>query len=241
MIYCFDIDGTICSSVPNSQYALAKPRLNVVCEINRLHDAGHVIKILTARGSVSGIDYTDLTRSQLAEWGVPYHELIMNKKPHADLFVDDRAVHIDTWLQSIPTVRGIVAGAFDVIHPGYVNMLLEAKSVCTHLTVGLHCDPSLDRQEKLKPVLSVEERKVILQSLRMVDEVVAYETESQLYDLLKTGSFDVRFLGDDYKGKAITGADLDLNIHWIDRSHSYSTTTMKRAIYESVAEKDRQP
>ena len=240
MIYCFDIDGTICTGVPNSQYDLAKPLLNVVNEINRLHDSGHVIKFLTARGSVSGIDYTDLTERQLAEWGVRYHELIMNKKPHAHLFVDDRAVHINDWLQTIPTVRGIVAGAFDVIHPGYVSMFREAKSVCTHLTVALHRDPSLDRQEKLKPVLSLEERKMVLQSLRMVDEVVPYGTEAELYDLLRTGSFDVRFLGDDYRDKAITGADLDLTIHWIDRSHSYSTTTMKRAIHDSVANKVQQ-
>ena len=118
-------------------------------------------------------------------------------------------------------------------------MFAEAKQVCTNLTVALHADPSMQRREKLKPVLTVEERSLILKSIRYVDnEVVAYDTEDDLYDFLKTGSFDVRFLGDDYKNRAITGADLEIRIHWIDRSHCYSTTGMKRAIYETFAEND---
>lgn len=237
MIYCFDIDGTICTSVEDSQYTQARPHSHVVGEINRLYDEGHTIKIMTARGSVSGIDYADLTERQLHEWGVKYHELIMNAKPHAHLFVDDRAINVESWLEQIPPVRGVVAGAFDIIHPGYVRLFAEAKRVCTNLTVALHVDPSIDRHTKLKPVLSVGERSLILRSIRYVDEVVPYATEDDLYAILKTGSFDVRFLGEDYRGNAITGSDLDIDIHWVDRSHSYSATNMKRAIYESVAQK----
>jgi glycerol-3-phosphate cytidylyltransferase len=238
MIYCFDIDGTICTTVEDSQYQLAQPFEHVIQEINRLYGAGNVIKMMTARGSVSGKDYTDLTQRQLAEWGVKYHELIMNTKPHAHLFVDDRGIHIDAWLAQVTPVRGIVAGAFDIIHPGYVRMFAEAKRFCTHLTVALHVDPSVQRPTKLKPVLTVEERATILKSIRYVDEVVTYDTEEDLRHLLERGDFDVRFIGDDYRyqPEKITGRDLDIAVHWIDRTHSYSTTNMKRAIYESVAE-----
>jgi len=238
MIYCFDIDGTICSSVQESTYIEARPHAYVIGEINRLYDGGNFIKIVTGRGSVSGKDHTELTRRQLEEWGVKYHELIMNTKPHADLFIDDRAINIDAWLQQIPLVRGVVAGAFDIIHPGYVRMFAQAKQVCTNLTVALHSDPSVLRRSKLKPVQTVEERSLILKSIRYVDEVVPYDTENDLYDLLKTGAFDVRILGEDYKNQAITGADLDIKIHWIERSHNYSTTSIKRAIHDTVAEKD---
>jgi glycerol-3-phosphate cytidylyltransferase len=239
MIYCFDIDGTICTSVEDSQYQLARPFEHVIREINRLHDAGNVIKLMTARGSVSGKDYTELTQRQLADWGIQYHQLIMNAKPHAHLFVDDRAIHIDAWLEQMAPVRGIVAGAFDLIHPGYVRMFAEAKRVCTHLTVALHIDPSIQRPAKLKPVLTVEERATILQSIRYVDAVVNYATEDDLYEVLEQGNYDLRFIGDDYRDQPemITGGDLNIAIHWIDRSHSYSTTSMKRAIYDTVAEK----
>jgi glycerol-3-phosphate cytidylyltransferase len=233
MIYCFDIDGTICTTVDRSRYTEARPHTHVIGEINRLYDQDNIIKIMTGRGCVSGKDYTELTRRQLEEWGVKYHELIMNVKPHADLFIDDRAINIEAWLEQLPQLRGVVAGAFDIIHPGYVRMFAEAKQVCTNLTVALHVDPSMQRRNKLKPVLTVEERSLILKSIRYVDEVIAYDTEDDLFELLKTGRFDVRFLGDDYRNQPITGADLDVKIHWIQRSHGYSATRMKKAVYDT--------
>lgn len=238
MIYCFDIDGTICTSVENSQYESARPFPYMIDAINRLYDEGHVIKVMTARGCVSRVDYTELTRKQLREWGLRYHELIMNVKPHAHLFVDDRGIHVDAWLQQSISVRGVVAGAFDVIHPGYIAMFAEAKRVCTHLTVALHSDPTIERESKLRPVLTSEERSLILRSIRYVDDVAIYETEDDLYALLRDGIFDVRFLGEDYRSRPITGADLGIKIHWIDRSHDYSATNMKRAIHDSVAARE---
>ena len=92
MIYCFDLDGTLCTSVENSNYELAEPDVIVINEINRLHEQGDVIKIMTARGCVSNKDYTELTNHQLSIWGVKYNELIMNKKPHANIFIDDRGI-----------------------------------------------------------------------------------------------------------------------------------------------------
>lgn len=239
MIYCFDVDGTICGNVENAQYHLAEPNIGVIDEINRLYDAGNVIKVVSARGSASGWDHQELTRKQLDEWGVRFHELVVDAKSHAHLLVDDRGPHVEAWLANVPATRGVVAGAFDVIHPGYVHMFAEAKRVCNHLTILLHADPSAQREAKLKPVLSVDERSFVLNAIRYVDDVVVYETEDDLYQLLKTGRFAVRFLGDDYRGKPITGADLAIPIHWIERSHNYSTTNMKRAIYETVAQKSK--
>ena len=93
MIYCFVIDGTICTSVENSRYEQAKPFSKMVSKINELYNCGHTIKIMTARGCVSGKDWSDFTEKQLKDWGVLYHELIMNQKPHAHVFVDDKAIN----------------------------------------------------------------------------------------------------------------------------------------------------
>lgn len=241
MIYCFDLDGTICSSVEKSQYELAVPDVQVVNEINRLYDSGHKIKIMTARGCISQIDHTNITKKQLREWGVKYHELIMHVKPHAHLFIDDKAVNIEDWKKQIPQVKGIIASAFDVIHPGYIRMFKDAKLYCNHLTVALHEDPSLERSIKLKPVQTVEERKEILQSIRYVDDVVTYKVEDEYLGYLKSGEYNVRFLGTDYKTRPYTGPEIAIDIVWLDReSHEYSSTRLKTQIYESVKVKKEQ-
>mgnify|MGYP001223553657 CR=1 FL=1 len=98
MKYMVDIDGTICSSVKNSRYELAQPIPKMVHRLNKLYNDGHTIKIMTARGCVSGKDWSDFTAKQLDDWGIKYHELIMNKKPHADVFVDDKAINAAAFL-----------------------------------------------------------------------------------------------------------------------------------------------
>lgn len=100
MIYCFDIDGTICSLRPNSDYENAEPFPEMVEKINDLFRQGHTIKMFTARGCTSGIDHTALTESQLSEWGVKFHELIMNQKPHYDLLVDDKAINVEDFMRA---------------------------------------------------------------------------------------------------------------------------------------------
>ena len=130
-------------------------------------------------------------------------------------------------------IKGVVAGAFDVYHPGYVKMLKEAKENCNVLIVLLHTDPSIERPEKLRPILSPAARKEMLESIKYVDEVIRYTYEEQLLDLLKIGEFDIRFLGDDYKNKPFTGDNLNIAIHWIDRSHGWSTTKYKQMLIES--------
>lgn len=129
--------------------------------------------------------------------------------------------------------KGVIAGNFDVLHPGYVKMFREMQENCTVLIVLLHTDPSIERPHKLKPILSVEERKEMLLSLKDVDDVIRYTYEEQLYDLLKVGEFDIRFLGDDYRGKPFTGDDLKIPIHYLNRDHGWSTTKFKKLIAES--------
>jgi glycerol-3-phosphate cytidylyltransferase len=128
---------------------------------------------------------------------------------------------------------GVIAGSFDVIHPGYVYMFDECKQNCDHLVVYLHNDPSIERPEKLKPILSVEERRNILFALG-IPTVIAYDNEKELYWMLHDGNFDVRFLGDDYIDKTFTGDDLDIPIHYLNRDHGWSTTKFKKLIADEV-------
>lgn len=100
---------------------------------------------------------------------------------------------------------GIIAGNFDVIHPGYINMFNQCVENCDKLIILLQGDPTIERPEKCKPVLSIKERTDILLSLRQVSKVVVYNIESELYTRIKELNPDVRFLGDDYIGRSFTG------------------------------------
>jgi glycerol-3-phosphate cytidylyltransferase len=129
---------------------------------------------------------------------------------------------------------GVIAGNFDVIHPGYIKMFKECKENCDNFTVLLHSDPSIERSEKLSPILSVEERDEILYSIKYIDNIFIYDTEQELLNLLNIIRPQVRFLGDDYKGKKFTGDNLNIPIHYLDRSHGWSTTKFKVLITKSV-------
>ena len=129
--------------------------------------------------------------------------------------------------------KGVIAGNFDVLHPGYIAMFKEMKENCTCLIILLHTDPSIERPHKLRPILSSKERKEMLESIKYVDDVIRYTYEEQLYDLLKMGEFDIRFLGDDYINKPFTGDDLKIPIHYMNRDHGWSTTKLKQLIAES--------
>ena len=129
---------------------------------------------------------------------------------------------------------GVIAGNFDVIHPGYIHLFNECKEFCTELIILLHEDPSIERPEKLKPILNLDERKMILSSLSQVDQIIPYKLEVDLYQLLTNLDIDIRFLGDDYKSKPFTGDDLNIPIHFLDRSHGWSTTRFKNKIAKST-------
>lgn len=129
---------------------------------------------------------------------------------------------------------GVIAGSFDAIHPGYIHMFNECKKYCNYFIVLLHEDPTNERPEKLKPILSVRERLLILYSLKQVNLVMTYKTEEELYMILEEMNPDVRFLGDDYIGKPFTGNDLDIPIHYLNRDHGWSTTKYKQLIANSL-------
>ena len=93
-IYCIDIDGTICSK--EDDFANAKPHKEIIDKINKLYDEGHKIIMFTARNERTKPDYKEITRQQLSNWGVKYHELMFGK-PYADYYIDDKAVHINDW------------------------------------------------------------------------------------------------------------------------------------------------
>lgn len=97
MVYCFDIDGTICSNT-DGDYHKADPRPDVIQKINALLDYGHTIYFYTARGATTGLDWRELTEKQLHEWGVRYHRLYFGK-PTADFYVDDKSINIEDWLK----------------------------------------------------------------------------------------------------------------------------------------------
>jgi len=88
--YCFDLDGTLCSNT-EGEYAQAVPLPERILKVNELYDQGNKILIYTARGTVTGIDWRELTQNQLDEWGIKHHELRLGK-PFADIYVDDRGV-----------------------------------------------------------------------------------------------------------------------------------------------------
>ena len=238
MKYCFDLDGTICDTPlrPDDNkpgYLESTPYPFMVDQVNRLFDEGHKIIIMTARGRGSGIDWTQLTIEQLDRWGVKYHELEpMFHKPTADLFIDDKGINVEEWKKTVPPVKGIIAGAFDVIHPGYIRMFEEAKTHCNHLTVALHEDPSMERSYKLKPVQSVDERKEILEAIRYIDDVIVYQAEDTFLNYLN--DYDIRFLGTDYMDGSYTGKDLSIEIRWLSREHEYSSTKLKTEIYHTI-------
>jgi hypothetical protein len=96
IIYCFDLDGTICYT-PEKLYKDAIPYVDVIGKINELYDGGHYIKIYTARGGTSGVNYHDLNITQLKNWGVKYHELRFGK-PVYDVFIDDKNLNSLDWL-----------------------------------------------------------------------------------------------------------------------------------------------
>jgi len=131
---------------------------------------------------------------------------------------------------------GIIAGNFDVIHPGYIHMFNEIKKHCDHLIVLLHTDPTVERPEKCKPILSTEERVSVLHSLKQVDEIVEYTLESELYSYLLDNyhHISLRFLGDDYIDKSFTGDNLPIEIHYINRDHGWSTTKFKKLIANEI-------
>ena len=127
-------------------------------------------------------------------------------------------------------ITAFTAGNFDIIHPGYTATFEEAKRHCDKFIVFLHGDPSSTRNTKYKPVVPYYDRYKMLMSIKHIDEVYMYQTEEELYELMKTFDIDVRILGEDYLGKPFTGDDLNHEVIYTTRSHEWSTTKFKNRI-----------
>ena len=128
---------------------------------------------------------------------------------------------------------GFTCSCFDLFHAGHIMMLKEAKAKCEYLIVGLQTDPTIDRPEKNKPIQSVVERFIQLESCKYVDEVVVYATEKDLLDILHTYPINIRVVGEEYKDKDFTGKDLDhIEMYYNSRKHSFSTTELRQRVIE---------
>lgn len=137
---------------------------------------------------------------------------------------------------------GFTCSTFDLLHAGHILMLAEAKSVCDYLIVALQTDPTIDRPGvKNKPVQSVVERYVQLRAVKFVDEIIVYQTEKDLEDMLMFLPISVRFIGEEYEGKEFTGKSIceerGIKIWYNSRKHRFSSSELRKRTYESELNK----
>jgi glycerol-3-phosphate cytidylyltransferase len=133
---------------------------------------------------------------------------------------------------------GITFSTFDLLHAGHIAMLSEAKNHCDYLIAGLQTDPTIDRPEtKNSPVQSVVERQIQLAACRYVDEIVVYQTEQDLIDLILILPIDVRILGVEYQSQDFTGraqgAQKGINHIFNSRDHSFSSSGLRKRVAEA--------
>ena len=138
---------------------------------------------------------------------------------------------------------GITFSTFDMLHAGHIAMLSEARNHCDYLIAGLQTDPTIDRPDtKNKPVQSIVERQIQLAACRYVDEVVVYETEEDLCDLLLILPVDVRILGVEYEHKDFTGKSecyqRDIELVFNSRDHSFSSSSLRKRVVAAEVEKE---
>jgi glycerol-3-phosphate cytidylyltransferase len=139
---------------------------------------------------------------------------------------------------------GITFSTFDMLHAGHIAMLAEAKNHCDYLIAGLQTDPTIDRSDtKNKPVQSIVERQIQLAACRYVDEVVVYQTEQDLVDLLLILPLDVRVLGVEYQDKEYTGKK-EGEVRGIvpifnERDHSFSSSGLRQRVVSAEAHKKK--
>ena len=129
---------------------------------------------------------------------------------------------------------GFTCSTFDLLHAGHIQMLREAKEQCDYLICGLQVDPSIDRKEKNSPVQTLVERYSQLHSCRYVDEIIPYQTEKDLEDILQMFNIDVRILGEEYREQNFTGKDIcqgrNIDLYFNSRDHRFSTTDLRNRV-----------
>lgn len=131
---------------------------------------------------------------------------------------------------------GITASTFDLLHAGHVMMLRESKQHCDYLICALQVDPSHDRPEKNGPVQSLVERYVQLAAVRYVDEIIVYQSEQDLEDILEMYPLDIRILGEEYKDKDFTGREIckkrNIQLYFNKRDHRFSSSGLRKRVAE---------
>ena len=132
---------------------------------------------------------------------------------------------------------GIVFSQFDILHAGHIAMLSEAKNHCDYLIAGLQNNAQWDRPDKNAPIQSIVERQISLSAVRFVDEIVVYNTEKDLEDILLTLPVDVRILGVEYKGKDFTGQEIcekrKIELVFNGRDHSFSSSSLRKRVVQA--------
>lgn len=139
---------------------------------------------------------------------------------------------------------GIVFSAFDLLHAGHIAMLAEAKNHCDYLIAALQTDPTIDRPNtKNRPVQTIVERQIQLNAVRYVDEIVVYQTEKDLEDLLLILPVDVRILGVEYMNQEFTGRGIcerrNIELVFNGRDHSFSSSSLRRRVAEAEISKEK--
>lgn len=134
---------------------------------------------------------------------------------------------------------GFTCSTFDLLHAGHVQMLRNAKDQCDYLIVGLQTDPTIDRPDtKNKPVQTLVERYTQLRAVSYVDEIIPYETEADLEDILSLYNLDVQILGDEYRDKDFTGKDIGrkrgIEYYFNERSHRFSSSDLRKRVCEGL-------
>jgi glycerol-3-phosphate cytidylyltransferase len=131
-------------------------------------------------------------------------------------------------------IVGFTASTFDLLHAGHIAMLREAKDQCDYLVCALQVDPSVDRPEKNKPVQTLVERWTQLQAVKYVDEIIPYQTEQDLEDILTMFNIDIRIIGDEYKHGKFTGraicAARGIEIYFNKRDHRFSSSELRKRV-----------
>lgn len=136
---------------------------------------------------------------------------------------------------------GFTASTFDLLHSGHVAMLREAKTACDYLICALQNDPSIDRPNKNKPVQNIVERQAQLAAIKYVDEILVYNTEAELLDILSMYHIDVKIMGEEYRNKDFTGRELcqerNIEFYFNKRDHRFSTSDLRKRVTESGLQK----
>ena len=139
-------------------------------------------------------------------------------------------------------IVGITFSTFDLLHAGHVAMLREAREVCDYLICGIQVDPTKDRPEKNSPVQNLVERWTQLQGVKYVDEIIPYESEKDVEDILKLFNIDVRIIGEEYKESTFTGratcANRGIEIYFNKRDHRFSTSDLRNRVHLKETMKD---